>query len=292
MRIAKVLSVFACLALVVGSAMAQEQQQPGQGRRGGRGGFGGGFGGGGFGGFGGGFGGFGGGGLLQFANIEEVQKEIEALDEQVADLKKLSEEQQAAARAQRESAPREDIRSLSPEEQQKRFAEIGERMRKQTEETNAKVEEILLPNQVKRIKEIILQQQGIRALSNPEVIAELEITDDQKAQFEKVGQENREAMQKLGEEMQAAGESVDREAMGQKFQELRETNEKNMLAVLTDAQKSEFETMKGEKFDMPQRRGGFGGGGFGGGFGGGRRGGGRPDGGGGRPAAERPESDE
>jgi hypothetical protein len=271
--------VFACVALIVGSAQAQGQQPPQQGRQ--RGGFGGGgFGGGGFGGGFGGRGGMGGGGLLMYANIEAVQKEIEALDEQVADIKKLQGEQQAQFQAQIQSAPQVDFQSLSDEERTKMMTEFRERAEKQTKETNAKLEEILLPNQVKRIKEIMLQQQGIRALNNPEVVAELEITADQTKQLEDLNTENGEAMRKLFTE---AGANADREAMGVKMRELNQANEEKLLAVLTDDQKSEFETMKGEKFEMPE--GAFGRGGFGGGRGGRGGPGGAP---GGRPQGERP----
>jgi hypothetical protein len=77
---------------------------------------------------------------------------------------------------------------------------------------------------------------------------------------------------------------------------MRKESDEQVLAVLTEEQRKQFDEMKGEPFEMPE--GGFGRGGFGGGFGGGGpggfdggrggdRGGDRGDGGGDRKR-ERP----
>lgn len=267
MRIAKLLIMLALVTAVAGAEVAKAQQPQGGPRQGGPGGFGG-FGGG-FGGFG--RGGFGGGGLLGLARIEAVQKEIEALDEQVADINKLVEEQRAQRPGQGDR-PQVNFQELSEEERNKLIAEFRERAEKQAAETNAKLEEILLPNQIKRLKEIALQQQGTQALNSPEVAEQLKITDEQKEKLAAANRENQEAMQKAFADLRGGGGQPDFAAMGEKMRELRKAADDKLLAVLTDEQKAEFEKLKGEPFEIPREAFGRGG------FGGGRRPGGRPEG--------------
>jgi hypothetical protein len=271
--------VVATLLVVVVAATAEAQRQGG--RQGGRGGPGG-RGPGGQGGPGmmmgrGGFGGFGGGSLLMLARNPAVQKEIEALDEQVEKINALAEDM----RPQRgprggEEGERPNFREMSEEERTKFFEEMRKEREKQQAEADKKLGEILLDMQMDRLKEIQVQQMGLRALQDEEVAAKLKITADQKAKMQKVMEESG---QKMREEMQAMfqnrdRENVDRDAMREKMTELREKIEKDVMAVLTSAQKKQFEEMKGEPFEMPRPE-------FGGRGGRGERDG--QDGGGNRP---------
>lgn len=255
--------------------------QPGGQRGGQRGGFG----------FGGGFGGFGGANRLALLRIEEVQKELGLTEDQIASINKLQEELRPMGRGGRggggEGQPRRrrggdnnpDVRVNGPErffvqaqggrpqfseEDRARFREEAAARAKKEREELAK---ILKPEQLKRLNEIYIQQAGVAALQDDEVAEQLKITDEQKEKFAKVREENQSAMREL---FQDAGPDGDREAMRTKMTELRKQNEEKTLAVLTDAQKKQFEEMKGKKFDMPENagRGGFGRGG--------NRGGNRP----------------
>jgi Spy/CpxP family protein refolding chaperone len=211
------LTTVAVLALA-----ANVQAQQGQGRRGTGGGMGGGM--------------MMGGMLLQ---NEKVQKELDLTAEQKEKLQEVNKENRDAFGS---------LRDLSQEERMTKMREMGEKAQK-------KVEGILLPNQVKRLKEIQLQAQGTMALANPDVAKELGLTDDQKEKIKTINQESRGNRPQFTPGQRPSQEERD------KMQKAREETNKKIMDVLTADQKSKLETMKGEKFDTAGLMGGGMGGG-------------------------------
>src|SRR4029077_1177502 len=145
--VCKSMLVLGLAVLVAGPALAQRGQ--------GRGGFGGGFGGAGF--------------LLM---NQGVQKELKLSDDQI---KKITETTESIREKNREDF--EAARKLEGDEQRAKFQEL---MKKQGEETDKALAEILKPDQLKRFKEIRLQQRKGDAFNDPEVQKALNLTDDQK----------------------------------------------------------------------------------------------------------------
>ena len=204
---------------------------------------------------GGGFGQRGGFGisLLNLVQNEAVAKEIEILDDQAAEIKKLVEE----LRGDRgERGDRPDFRNMSEQEREKLFADMRQRREKQTKEANGKLAEILLKPQMERAEEIRIQALGLAALSDPEVAKKLKITDAQKKKMEEANTASRESMRARFQQLAQGGGERDRDAIREEFQKLRKEAEKKVLAVLDSPQKAEFEKIKGEPFEMPE--GGFG----------------------------------
>lgn len=272
----------AILAMVATDVMAQRGGggRPGGGRPGGFGGPGG------PGGFGG-RGGFGGSSLTGLLRVEAVQEEIELMPDQKEAVEKINE-----SRPQTERPEGIDFRDRS-EENRAKLEEWMEKARKEREEFEAKareqLEEVLLPNQMERLEQIEVQLMGVRALMNDRVAKALKLTTAQKDDLQKTSDASREEMMSKMREIFSGG-GGDRDAMREKMQAAQKEAEDKLLAVLTSDQKKDFEAMKGEPFEMPER-GGFGGRGPGGpgGFGGrgpGGPGGGRGGRGGGRPPAE------
>ncbi|MCU0870963.1 MAG: hypothetical protein MUE50_01320 [Pirellulaceae bacterium] len=219
--------------VVVLSVTSLAWAQPGGGRGpGGPGGFG---------------GGFGGGSLLDLARLEPVQKEIEAVDDQVKGIEKLSEEM----RASRGERPQVDWRNMSEADREKAMAEMRKQREAESAKANAKLGEILLPLQIERLEQISVQMRGTGALVDPKVAAKLSLTEDQKKKLEAAATANREAMQQA---FQGGNrdQNQDREKMREKFQELRKAADEKVLAVLTADQKAAFEKMKGAAFTMPE----------------------------------------
>jgi len=246
-------------------------------------------------GFGGGFGGPGGPGGANDAMLlsnPQVQKELELLPEQTADLAKLRETQQSSMRESFGS-----LRELPEEERRQKFEELRPKMEAAQKEAREKMNEILLPHQQDRLKEITLQVRGVAAIEDPAVATELGISDEQRAEIRTIREGQREKVMAMFREGQ--GGEGNREAMREKFQTLRTENDKQLLAVLTTKQSEQFEKMKGEKFELDMSQMGRGPGGPGGPggarFGGRRPGGDRPEGGprpeGDRPRRERSEGD-
>jgi Spy/CpxP family protein refolding chaperone len=254
---------------------------------------------------------------LALLRIDAVKKELELLDDQVAAIQKLEEEMRASRpqrgqgnrgqgnRGQRNrggagGAPRrpaaQDGTSLQfapgqyfvqqpgqrqgrpelTEEQRARIEEFRKQAAERQKKENEKLAEILLPHQMKRLNEIYIQQLGIAALQNEEIAGKLKITDDQKKKMEEVTTANRQEMgAQMRELFQGGGDQI-----REKITAMRKKADEKVLAVLTGAQKKEFEDMKGKPFEMPQ--GALRGPGRGGPGGGNRR----PGGGNNRPAPD------
>jgi Spy/CpxP family protein refolding chaperone len=228
------LAVVCVLSVCITTAFAQ----PG-GRGRGRGGPGGGFG-----------GGFGGGGLTGVLMREDARKELELVDEQVADLQKLAEGQR-----ERMGEMFSGLRDI--EDREERFAKMRDLMQKAQAEIEKEVGKILLPHQMKRAKQLAFQLRlrggAGRALTGGGSLAEeLGITESQQ---EKLRAEN----EKLQNELR------------QKIAELQKEAQEELLKILTAEQQAKFKEMVGDPFEFQPMQ--FGGGP--GGPGGGQRGRGR-----------------
>lgn len=209
------------------------------------------------------------GGGLRMLAIPEVQKELKLDPAQVDLLRGLQAESDAKMRSLFDRS-RGD--GGSRESSRAEFEKLRAEQDKQ-------VAEILDAKQRARLKQLEVQQSGVRALGQPAVQKQLALTAEQK---QKIGQ----ALENEREAMRAAftGGGFDpsqRDQIRQKMMTIRTSTETKLNAVLTDGQKKQFTAMQGPKFNFPERR--FDRGGPGGRPGVGRPGGGRP--GGPRPSA-------
>jgi hypothetical protein len=169
-------------------------------------------------------------------------KEIEVVDDQKAEIDKILE----SARGER---PQGNLRELSQEEREKAFAEARQAAEKRSAEARKKLNDVLLPHQLKRLKEISLQTRGTRALTDAELAAELKLSEQQKTQIAAAVQENAE---NLGQQMREAFQGGDREQARAKIEQLRKAGDEKVLALLSAEQKAQYEQLKGEPFDMPR----------------------------------------
>ena len=229
---------------------------------------------------GGGFGGFGGqrgsAGALQLIGREEVRKEL-----------KITEEQQGIIRElQTSSRPnfREllgNIRDLSREEREKKFAELRASSEKKSKEAEADLYGLILDEgQATRLKQIVLQQKGNRALTEPATAKALGLSAAQVTKIKAAttaGQKKQEELTaglrnafggRRGQRGKKDDKSKDkkdtkrpsREELTKRFADLRTKGEairaetdKAISAVLTAAQKTKFEELKGPKFELARR---------------------------------------
>ncbi|MFP6753309.1 MAG: hypothetical protein VB855_16630 [Pirellulaceae bacterium] len=228
-------------------------------------------------------GGFGGGQAVNataLVDIKEVRTEIEMLESQYEELKAALTKIRDDARAQQGERP--NFRELDEDARAKLIQEFRDRAEKQRKSVDAKVKEILLPHQSERLDEIALQVEGIRALLRDAIAKELKITAEQKEKMQKVQTDSREKMQAQIREIFQSG---DREKIREVFTQMQQQSEKDILAVLTESQKTQFTAMKGKEFKLPE--GALRGGGRGqGGQRGGGQGGQRPGGGQQRPGGD------
>ena len=243
--------------VVPGVALAQGQ---------GRGGFGGGF--------GGGFPGQG-GGIAGLLLMEEVQTELKLTDEQKTKLRDSREELRGGARGRRgagaageqgtEGTP--NFRDMSREERQKFMEDARKRMEEQSKKAEELAKGILNPEQLTRLNELRIQQQGIRAMGRSEVAAALKLTDAQKEAIDDILEAARPQRGQGGAGGGGFGggrPSVeDREKARAAAEERNNKTQADIDAVLTETHKADWAKLQGAKFTFPERPA----------FGAGRRGG-------------------
>lgn len=209
MRIGLVLVLaVGCYAVLVGSyAQAQPQRRPG-----------------GFGGLG--FGGLGFGGLAEVLRREDVRKELELLDDQVAQLEKLADS--------RREKMRDLFSGLRDVPQEERAAKVRELFQKSQQDLEAEIGKILLPHQLKRARQLAVQSRlrgGVRGMLGEQVAQDLSLTDDQK------------------EKLRAKSEQLE-ENIRKKLAELRTQAQDELLQLLTPEQQAKWKEMVGEPFDF------------------------------------------
>ena len=112
---------------------------------------------------------------LMLLASEQVQKELELIDEQIKDFEKLREGQ---AEKMREMFA--GMRDLSEDERRAKFEEMRGKLEESQKELSEKMNAILMPHQLDRLKELNIQVRGMGALDDPEVAEELKISEEQK----------------------------------------------------------------------------------------------------------------
>jgi hypothetical protein len=211
----KVCAVAVVVALVAGDASAQRPRQGG-----------------------GGFG-FGRGGLEQLLANESVRTELKIDKDQAAKI------EEATKKFREEN--KDDYDKSSFQNQDTKPEEKAEIRRKLSEKFQVVAKDLLKPEQMKRVKQIQLQQQGMQAFASEEVQKELKITDEQKEKIKTIGDDLRKDMQDLGR----GGNPQETFA---KIREMtKEANEK-VQKLLTDDQKKSWKELTGEPFTIQQPR--------------------------------------
>jgi Spy/CpxP family protein refolding chaperone len=185
-----------------------------------------------------GFGGFGGSaGLL---GLEQVQKELDLVKDQIDDIKKIQDESRDALRDMFSG-----LRDLPSEERRSAFEGLREKMQEQGEIAQKKIDKVLLPHQRDRLKQITFQQsvqrRGTTGVFGSSTVTEaLGITDAQQ------------------EKLKEKSEEVEKE-LRKKIEEARQEAIKDLLSVLTPAQRKKYEELMGEPFELNRSQFSFGG---------------------------------
>jgi hypothetical protein len=143
-----------------------------------------------------------------------------------------------------ETGPFLDSLAETGEERERKLSEH----RKNARDKLAKVlKETLNAAQLKRLRQIELQQEGAFALGQGEQVKELHITQEQRQQFVAVTQELHKKIEPLIKEAQSGGKP---EEIRPKIFKIRDEYAKKLEAVLTDDQQKKWKDMLGEPFDL------------------------------------------
>lgn len=186
----------------------------------------------------GGFWGRNGDSLLNLLMNEKVQEELDFVDDQADQVEELQNEFRDEMRYMFE-----DMRNDGNGDRQQMFEKMREKMTELNADFNSKAEELLIDDQLKRLKQLQNQSRmrgGFeRALQNESFRDELGITDEQM------------------EELREKAEEV-RDWTNKEYERIRKEAQDKVLSVLSKDQRDKIEEMTGESFDFGQQRG-FGG---------------------------------
>jgi len=186
------------------------------------------------------------GGPAMYLGNPAVQKELKLSDEQIEKAKAFQTSYQEKQRERMSG-----LQDLSQEERQEKMAAVRKEM---TAEFKKGAAEFLKPEQVKRLDQIVLFNQGANAfgpMGNAEVIEKMKITDDQKAKIKEInddaGAQRRELMQ---------GMQDDPEGTRKKMTDLTKTTNEKVMALFTSEQKATWKDLTGEPFPVQMQMGG------------------------------------
>lgn len=230
--------LFAGFALAMGLAVfaadaSAQQRQPGQGR---------------------GFAGGGRGGVSSLLRNEAVQKELKMDKEQTdkaAEAIKKVQDKHADDFAKLREIPREERREKTTE-----LTKVI------STETMTAISEVLKPEQIKRLKQIELQQAGVDAFTRADVEKALSIDTEQKTKLKTIAEESTTKMRELRGFGAPGGQRPPRGQGGAgrggadqtKILALRKETTEKVMAVLTDSQKKTWTEMTGDAFEVPPTR--------------------------------------
>lgn len=170
---------------------------------------------------------------------DKVQKELELSDEQKKKLeKRLQDTHQDTMQL---------FQKLNDKEPEERDKELHAYRERAQENLTAFLQGLLQEKQLKRLRQVMLQREGLFALGHAEVMKELEITDKQRQQFIAVVQEMQKKIEPLLKEAQKDGKP---EEIGPKVMKIRKEQEDRIEAILSDAQKKQWQKMLGKPLDL------------------------------------------
>lgn len=190
----------------------------------------------------GGPGGGGGSSALELLRRDEVKGEVSLTEDQE---KALGEMQSGLRDSPEFQEIMSRVRSAgSDEERRAIFGEMRTVM-------DQKVDAIIRPEQRTRLNELSLQRQGMRALTDPNMAGQLNISDDQRGKIAEVNSRYEEARREL-----RSNRDMSENERDAKTDALRAEFDKNASAILSDQQRRSFEQRKGKTFAFTDTQGG------------------------------------
>jgi hypothetical protein len=179
----------------------------------------------------------GGGSFLVFR--DRVQEELKLSREQKEQLL-----ERVRGYAHRTKKVFDKITDLKPEEREK---ELQAHRQKSHEQLMAFLEVALKAEQLERLQQLALQQQGPFALGRPEIVKKLKITVEQRKQLMGVVGEMQKKIEPLMKEAQSGG---DPQEIWPKVMKIRKDHEGKLEAILSEGQKKQWKKMLGKPFDL------------------------------------------
>ena len=169
---------------------------------------------------------------LELLEREEIQSDLQLSPEQLAKLAELRES------LNDRSEFRDLMRKASEAESEEQKAQIREQMKNygvtRRQGADEKLKEVLTETQITRLGQLVVQVQGLRALTTDDVTETLKLTDEQQQQ-----------VAALVEEQQIARRELGFGATDEQRQQFRAEWDRKVMVVLTAEQRQQWVTMTG-----------------------------------------------
>ena len=186
---------------------------------------------------------------ITLVRMPQVKAEIKLTDEQDA---KIQEAFQNLSQKRRGLYA--GLGKIPAQERAKKIAELQKKYQAQQNETYVAIKKSLKPEQVERLEQLAIQRQGVRALSTNEVVKKLKLTKEQQEKVATAFTKQTAQLRQLSLEMR--NQQIDRNEYQEKRLEVQKAIEKKiMVEILTMAQQTRFDQMKGKAFDFGNRNG-------------------------------------
>ncbi len=196
-------------------------------------------------------GGGGGGGPSGLVSNKAVQEDLKLSEEQVTKLKDWSESFKKKAAEIRKDKGVEFGKGG--------FGKIDEEMRKKMDEANTEISkvaykelgDVLKPEQITRLKQISVQQQGTTAFTAAEVVDALKLTAAQKDSVKGItGDLQKETREIFGDFTKGKFDIEKMQENQKKVSKLQKEYMGKIEDLLDDSQKKTWKDLKGEAFDL------------------------------------------
>ena len=187
-------------------------------------------------------------GLSSILSLGGMREELEMSDEQANNLMDLWIVIRDELETEFQNYARKFGGSVSQENQKQLVSDFRATVEKIRDKELASINAVLLPHQVKRLKELHVQYLK-RSSDGFETIAEqLELTTVQKEEIKQVGISLKKKIQTLYREARNEGTST--AELAETTQLLRLEAEDELLGVLTPSQREKLKELEGEKFEF------------------------------------------
>lgn len=171
---------------------------------------------------------------LNWLLYPQIQGEIDLVPDQKTAIDKIRNEMNSKLQESYK-----ELKDVDPAERQKKYYETYMKL---GAETDKRVEQVLLPHQAKRVRQIALQMRlansgygSATAFHSEEIAKELGITPEQVDEFKKREVELRQEIQEKTREF---------------YKKLNEDAREKMMSVLTSAQRQKLKELEGDKFEL------------------------------------------
>jgi hypothetical protein len=170
---------------------------------------------------------------------DKVQEELNLSDEQKKKLEKRLEHTVPDAM--------QFFQKLGDKQPEEREKELHAYVEKAQENLTAFLQGLLQDEQFQRLRQLMLQREGLFALGNAEIMNELQITDKQRQQFVEVVQEMQKKIEPLLKEAQKGGNP---EEIWPRVMKVRREHGNRIEALLSEGQRRQWKEMLGKPFTL------------------------------------------